>query len=166
MIPPSNSSALQMMSLLRKSTRTRSRSNHVTRLYSTPTICLVSLHPMMVFGDDLLSSHSMPKLQEATTSRTIASIFMTMLAAAFWRGSSKVPKKSSSLITRFPCRSVCRMPLMNIVARTIGLVTFFLTNVKLTRPIKKALLLFIRPTATILWTATSMCAVPLTSTLH
>ena len=58
------------------------------------------------------------------------------------------------------------MPLMNIVARTIGLVTFFLTNVKLTRPTKKALLLFIRPTATILWIATSMCAVPLTSTLH
>ena len=55
---------------------------------------------------------------------------------------------------------------MNTAVRTTGLVTSLQINVRSTHPIKKAPLLFIRPTATILWTVTSMCAVPPTSILN
>ena len=64
------------------------------------------------------------------------------------------------------CRIACRKLSMNTAVRTTGSVTSLQINVRSTRPIKKAPLLFIRRTAIILWTATSMCAVPLTSTLH
>ena len=129
------------------------------------TLVLYTNH-LTASGDDLSSSRSTPRLPAAATSRIIASTFTTTLAVAFWRGSSKVPKRSSSLITRFPCRIACRKLSMNTAVRTTGLVTSLQINAKSTRPIKKVPLLFIRLTATILWIAMSMCAVPLTSTLH
>lgn len=161
-----NNSVPRTMSLRRKSIRTRFHSNRATRLYFIPTICPASLHLMMAFGEGSLSFLSMPKLREIATSRTMVSIFMTMPAVAFWRGSSRVRGRSSSRITKFLCPNVCKMPLMNIAAKTIGSVTFFRINVRLIHPIKKTLPLFIKPTDSIPLIAMNMCAVRLISTLH
>lgn len=159
-------SYLLLMYLIKNSDALRSPSSLATRWCCIPTTCLVSPLPMMVSGVALSLSRSTQRLPARATSRITASTCLTMPVKAFWLGSSKVPRRSSSWTTRLLFRPVCRMPLMNTVTKTTGLATSLQTSARWMIPARKAPRRFIRPTEITLWTATSISAARQTSTLR
>ena len=105
------------------------------------------------------------RLKDGTEITTYTRDIYSCNILEFSHGLSKVPRRSSSWIIRFRFLLVFRKPSMSIVVRMTGSLTSLKISATWAASIKKALLLFIRPTEITAWIPTSTCAVPPTSTL-